>query len=171
MNHIIIILLVTSFNAYSQREYVNQEVKKTAQEQLGKKIGYGSCQNFVDFVLIKSGAVYKRKITVKHPFILRINFIKKLYAKVIENKITSFGEKIKAKDAKEGDIYTFDNVRLSFSRGKWNHVGIILENKGEGHYDTIEQNVNGSNVVYHKLDLSEIISGKVTFYRPYKTRL
>lgn len=156
---IIIISFLTflpNINAQKDVPELNKEIIKYVKSVMGTQVDRGECWDLANEALIK----YKAKWDGQY----------------------KYGEKINPKkdDVYPGDIIQFENVKVTYKIGNTtykesmaHHTAIVYKVLDNGKFELAHQNTgfSGRKVGVSKLDLSTVVKGKMSFYRPVRSQL
>ena len=132
---------------------LNQQIVSFVSAHLKQKVGRGECWDLAAQPLNESGAIWDKEYR---------------YGKVVDYRRDSIYP---------GDIIQFEGVEIKKVMGNMtimsnleHHTAIIYEVQGKGQYIIAHQNTSdfGRKVGLSELDLSNILRGSFTIYRPYK---
>lgn len=126
---------------------VNEKIVKYCKSQMGKKVDRGECWDLISFALNDAGAKWNKY---------------DVYGKIYTLKT----DKVKA-----GDVLEFHDTRFDNPDGTWftmgEHYAIVYEVKTDGEIMIVHQNHNNIRKVQTlNLDLDNVTSGKIIYYRP-----
>jgi hypothetical protein len=128
---------------------VNEIILDYAQDKVGTSVGDGLCCRLVWAALEKADRGWKRKVENGD---LRGDNI--------------YGMEVDSSEVLPGDIMIWTKVVLRDGVTARNHVGIVYSVDGNGKFNCLEQNVGKNKMVdYYDRDVSEVVSGKISFYR------
>ncbi len=132
---------------------LNQQIVSFVSAHLKQKVGRGECWDLAAQPLNESGAIWDKEYR---------------YGKVVDYRRDSIYP---------GDIIQFEGVEIKKVIGNMtimsnleHHTAVIYEVQGKGQYIIAHQNTSdfGRKVGLSELDLSNILRGSFTIYRPYK---
>ncbi len=132
---------------------LNQQIVSFVSAHLKQKVGRGECWDLAAQPLNESGAIWDKEYR---------------YGKVVDYRRDSIYP---------GDIIQFEGVEIKKVMGNMtimsnleHHTAVIYEVQGKGQYIIAHQNTSdfGRKVGLSELDLSNILRGSFTIYRPYK---
>jgi len=132
---------------------LNQQIISFVSAHLKQKVGRGECWDLAAQPLNESGAIWDKEYR---------------YGKVVDYRRDSIYP---------GDIIQFEGVEIKKVMGNMtimsnleHHTAVIYEVQGKGQYIIAHQNTSdfGRKVGLSELDLSNILRGSFTIYRPYK---
>ena len=132
---------------------LNKKIVSFVSAHLKQKVGRGECWDLAAQPLNESGAIWDKEYR---------------YGKVVDYRRDSIYP---------GDIIQFEGVEIKKVMGNMtimsnleHHTAVIYEVQGKGQYIIAHQNTSdfGRKVGLSELDLSNILRGSFTIYRPYK---
>ena len=149
----LLIIILGILLALSCQAQLDVNILLSADSLLGKKVGDGWCRDFIQEVLNQNGA----RISIDH----RVDSVQA-------------GDVITLFDCMGKTFYdpVTHNFYLDYTG---NHIAMIYKVLGKGKYLIMDQNSDGgkrknTKVIVTDLDLNEIVTGTVMFFRPYKTK-
>lgn len=143
--------LGNAVNGYSQMPEMNKKIIDYVNTVIGKKVDRGECWDLANQALIKVKADWDGKFK---------------FGKLLNPKKDSIYP---------GDIIQYKDVVVKYKKGNTEytetmkqHTSIIYKVISKGVYEVAEQNTAyaGRKVSIGKLDLGNIVKGKVMIYRP-----
>lgn len=154
---IAICLIIGRFLAYSQDSLpeLNKQVIEIVKTTIGKKVDRGECWDLANKVLTELKADWD---------------LKNKYGNLVNYK---------KETVYPGDIIQFEGVKVKYKKGNAtytetmeHHTAVVYRVISPGVFELAHQNTgfSGRKVGLSNLDISTIIKGKMSIYRPVKKR-
>lgn len=145
------IVSLSSAPAQTKIPELNKKIIKYVESVIGKQVDRGECWDLANQALTRTNAKWDGKYK---------------YGKEVDPK---------KDEIYPGDIIQFEKVKVKYTQGNTttiesmpHHTAIVYKVLGKGQYQLAHQNTgfSGRKVGLSKLELENVVKGKMKFYRP-----